>query len=86
MLEEDYKINYAQLPDGWKMARIWLTESGAAVGGWQWGPGLPLWWLTNGYDSLTVRAASPVEAIAIVSADGWPPYRTGRYNWEYPKP
>lgn len=63
---------------GWTLKRVPRFESG-----WDWGPGLPLFQLTNGFDSLTIRAQSPVEALAIVMVEAWPPRSIGRYNWEY---
>lgn len=73
---------YIALDPEWWMGRIIVLENGCDTSGWKLGRGLPIFHLTNGYDSLTIRARSPIEALAIIHADGWPPKRTGRYNWE----
>lgn len=73
----------ASLPDGWAMCRIVLRADGTDLFGWKWGHGDPLWYLTDGVDSLTIRAPSPVAALAVVTIEGWPPKTVRRYNWEY---
>lgn len=69
--------------DGWVMRRVWLDERGRDAAGWPWGTGEPLWHITDGIDSLTIRGASPVAALALVMVEGWPPKKCRRYNWEY---
>lgn len=70
----------APVGDGWEMLPI-----SADTSGWDWSrsglAGVRLWYLTDGCDSLTIAAESPVEALAIVAAEGWPPRRLGRFNW-----
>jgi hypothetical protein len=78
--------SYAILPDGWAMTRVDLDASGRDVFGWVWGPGEPLWYVTDGAESLTIRAPSPVAAIALVMTEAWPPKLLRRYNWEYASP
>lgn len=78
-----YYSGEAVLPDGWTMRRVRLNAQGFDVHGWQWGVGEPLWHLSDDLDSCTVRSPSPVAALAIVLADGWPPTKTKRYNWHY---
>lgn len=75
----------ARLPDGWVMRRVRLDDTGYDAHGWFWGPGYPVYRVEpDGIDdSLTVRAPSPVAAVALLFADGWPPRKSKRYNWEY---
>jgi hypothetical protein len=76
----------APLPDGWVLRRVALDPDGVDRHGWRWGPGEPLWHLSDGVDSLTVRSPSPVAAIALVTVEAWPPRLLRRYNWEYASP
>lgn len=84
-----YYHGVAELPGGWAIQRVRLDTAGFDVFGWQWGrvwewqPGARLWHLSDGVDSCTIVAPSPVVALAIVMADGWPPVKTKRYNWSY---
>jgi hypothetical protein len=74
------------LPDGWVMRRVPLDAGGCDPHGWRWGLGEPLWHLSDGADSLTVRAPCPALAVAIVTIESWPPCLLRRYNWEYETP
>jgi hypothetical protein len=66
------------------MQRVRLDARGTDAWGWCWGqPNRPLYHLTDGIDSCTIRAASPVEALAIIMVEAWPPHLVRRYNWEY---
>jgi hypothetical protein len=76
----------ARLPDGYVMHRVLLDERGRDASGWVFGLGLPLWCVTDGAESLTIRASSPVAALAMIMLDGWPPKHMRRYNWEYAEP
>lgn len=75
----------ARLPNGWIMRRVRIDDRGYDVHGWFWGPGHQVYRVEpeSVDDSLTVRAPSPVVAIALLVADGWPPRKSKRYNWEY---
>jgi len=57
--------------------------NGRDASGWLFGLGLPLWWIGDASESLTIRAPSPVAALVAVMLDGWPPRTMRRYNWEY---
>ncbi len=75
----------ARLPDGWIMRRVRLDERGYDAHGWFWGPGDPVYRIEPATidDSLSVRAPSPVVAVALAGEDGWPPRKSKRHNWEY---
>lgn len=75
----------ARLPDGWLMRRVRLDGRCCDAHGWFWGAGDPVYRVEpQGVDdSLSVRAPSPVVAVALLSADNWPPRKSKRYNWEY---
>lgn len=70
----------AALPNGWHMQRIAVDERGYDQNGWRWRADTPTWWLTDGVDSLTIVARSPVEALWLAMRDGWPPRRLHRYQ------
>lgn len=74
-----------RLPGGWTMRRVRLDENGVDVHDWRHGPGPPLFVIAapGPDDTLSVRAPCPVIALAIVDAEGWPPKRMKRFNWEY---
>ena len=76
-------MSVARLPGGWTLCRVALDERHCDANGWSWGPGDPLWWISDGADSLTVRASCPVAAVARAGEDGWPPKTLRRLGWEY---
>lgn len=75
-----------ELPSGWRIKQIWLDQDGRDILGWNWGLGLPLWYATDGWDSVTVRAPTEAEAVAEMAYAGWPPKTVCRLNWEYTGP
>lgn len=65
----------------WLIQEVVLDSNGRDKNGWKWGCGERLWHFSDGVDSLTVRASSQYEAFLAAQAEGWPPPRTGRFNW-----
>ena len=65
----------------WRLQEVKLDQTGYDINGWYWGLGERLWHLCDGVDSLTIRAATKDAALAIAKSEGWPPRRTGRFNW-----
>lgn len=65
----------------WIMNRVILDGDGKDEHGWFWGRGEPLYHISDGIDSLTVRAPDSREAWRIAKSEGWPPKRIGRFNW-----
>jgi len=69
-------------PEGMFVLReIILDDKGYDKHGWYWGLGKRLFHLMDKWESLTVRADSYTDAMNIIMAEGWPPKRSGRFNW-----
>lgn len=77
----NFKEGKFTMPDSWTIKQVSMDKNGYDNDGWYWGLGEKLWYITDGIDSLTVRADSAEQALAIVKAEGWPPKRLGRFNW-----
>lgn len=69
--------------DGWTLREIRLDATGHDSFGWQWGQGDRLFHLSDGTDSISIRAPCPFLALWTVMREAWPPRLTKRFNWEY---